>query len=70
VTACSAPDIPPDLWIQQGWRESERGVWLKADGTPVFFVDLVKAYKPLADWCREMARLPEPTLADFEASDG
>ena len=66
MTACSAPEIPPDLWIQQGWREAERGMLLKSDGTPVFMCDVVRAYEPLADWFREMTKPPEPTVADFE----
>ena len=66
MSGFTAPEVPRDVYIQQGWREMGGGMWFKADGSPVFFGDIVKAHKPLADWVREMVKIPEPTLSDFE----
>jgi hypothetical protein len=68
MTKCSAPDVPEEVMLAQGWRRTRDigGMWLKKDGTPVFYCDLVNVYPPLKAWCESMRPVPVPiSLGDF-----
>jgi hypothetical protein len=64
---CSAPEVPTEVLLSQGWVSvGLRGFWVKKNGTPVFFCDLVNVYEPLRLWVESMRPAPVPiSLGDF-----
>lgn len=68
----NAPEPPEQFFLDQGWTRG-RGGWLKPNGEPVFFVDIINAYPPLHAWVNERTKCcrlgscsakPTPPLSD------
>jgi hypothetical protein len=58
-----APECPPEFLNTLGRHVGER--WVKIDGSPVFFSDIVRAHAPTRDWVEKLFPPVGIGLGDF-----
>jgi len=73
----ACPTCPSNILMAQGWKQrSNSDAWVKKNGEPVFFADIVNIHPPTERWVKEkmtgqvsiMDRIEMVSLDDFSMS--